>query len=311
MAGFSLLDFGSFGFPDSRLGFGGVVSARRRASSRRLSISPASSFLAVPTIKYAPAGKCIYCGDLASKDTRLGEEHIIPRSIGGTLVLPEASCRKCERETSRIETYCAKHYFYAARVHEGIRGRRARGPKTLVQTELVNPPERIKMDVKNHPGLLDMWLLPPPDVFGPSTGETALVDLVGIVLVPDFHERIQKTSFRYRHAINVSLNQFTRLLAKIGHSYACAVIGEANFKPYLLDLIFWRLPLEPLKYIGGYSIELSPFNYTQPPSKERHEIQLEISRRSGKNLVLVKLRLFSQYSSPNYCIVVGESVEND
>jgi hypothetical protein len=33
----------------------------------------------------------------------LGDEHIVAYGLGGTIVLPEASCKECEKETGRIE----------------------------------------------------------------------------------------------------------------------------------------------------------------------------------------------------------------
>src|SRR5258705_11293662 len=55
-----------------------------------------------PKIKHPlfdPVGHCIYCG--ATKYTQqadrpLGQEHIIAEGMGGTLILPEASCKECE-----------------------------------------------------------------------------------------------------------------------------------------------------------------------------------------------------------------------
>jgi hypothetical protein len=51
-----------------------------------------------PPIVYAPVGRCIYCPDDGSAG--LGDEHIIPYSLNGTQILPQASCRKCEKITA-------------------------------------------------------------------------------------------------------------------------------------------------------------------------------------------------------------------
>lgn len=56
--------------------------------------------------RYAPVGRCIYCGGTSYSEAhpgrRLGDEHIIPLQLRGTLVLPEASCKACEVITSRL-----------------------------------------------------------------------------------------------------------------------------------------------------------------------------------------------------------------
>src|SRR5262249_43485233 len=50
-------------------------------------------------------GKCIYCGAkrYSPERERLGDEHIVAFSLGGKVVLPQASCNKCEKMTSGIE----------------------------------------------------------------------------------------------------------------------------------------------------------------------------------------------------------------
>src|SRR4051794_2543668 len=52
---------------------------------------------------YPPVGRCIYCGEtkLPRGVLRFGNEHIIPLALGGNLVLPEASCRECEKIINR------------------------------------------------------------------------------------------------------------------------------------------------------------------------------------------------------------------
>ena len=86
---------------------------------------------------YDPVGRCIYCGAGAAGDIDLGDEHIIPLSLAGQLILPAASCHKCERITSGIEDYCAKHIFDEARFHLGIRGRKSKKARKDIQTTLV------------------------------------------------------------------------------------------------------------------------------------------------------------------------------
>jgi hypothetical protein len=50
-------------------------------------------------VTYDPIGRCIYCD---SETSELGDEYIIPYSLNGTHVLPEASCRTCEGVTSYL-----------------------------------------------------------------------------------------------------------------------------------------------------------------------------------------------------------------
>jgi hypothetical protein len=117
LLGLLLMDFAR----DVR-GWGSVLSARLRASSRRRIASFAfwisgrslRIFRTViiapnaPIPKYDPVHKCIYCdAEVYSTDPGgrlhpLGGEHIIAEALGGTIELLLASCQKCERATGSI-----------------------------------------------------------------------------------------------------------------------------------------------------------------------------------------------------------------
>src|SRR4051794_27690090 len=59
---------------------------------------------------YPAVGRCIYC-DAQLGDAVLTTEHIIPESLGGMLVLPEASCTDCQKFTSAFEGINAGRLF--------------------------------------------------------------------------------------------------------------------------------------------------------------------------------------------------------
>ena len=70
-----------------------------------------------PPEAYAPVGRCIYCGATEHSPGRakLGDEHIVPEGLGGMMILPEASCGRCEGMTSSIEQFCQKTTLGALR----------------------------------------------------------------------------------------------------------------------------------------------------------------------------------------------------
>jgi hypothetical protein len=59
-----------------------------------------------------PIGRCIYCG---ATEGRLGKEHVIPRGLGGTLVLPKASCDACSNITSAFELELLRKFLINVR----------------------------------------------------------------------------------------------------------------------------------------------------------------------------------------------------
>ena len=67
---------------------------------------------------YQPVWRCIYCGAAPTRKGALGKEHIIPQGLGGTLILPRASCRSCEDITKRIEKV---HTYLGPSFHQKMR----------------------------------------------------------------------------------------------------------------------------------------------------------------------------------------------
>ena len=64
-----------------------------------------------PTDRRITVGQCIYCGS-----EPIGEEHIIPQGVGGTLVLGKASCGDCEETINRFEANVLNTVLYVPRV---------------------------------------------------------------------------------------------------------------------------------------------------------------------------------------------------
>jgi hypothetical protein len=84
--------------------------------------------------RYAAQGICIYCGATASPPSRLSDEHIIARSLGGIAILPEASCECCAKITSQIEGYCANNIFNTLRVQRRLPTRRPKKRRSVLPT---------------------------------------------------------------------------------------------------------------------------------------------------------------------------------
>jgi hypothetical protein len=83
--------------------------------------------------QYLPVGECVYCGarTYAQDSNRpLADEHVVPFALGGSMILPEANCRKCERITGRFEQFALKGAFHLPRLYMGIKSRRKK-PATL------------------------------------------------------------------------------------------------------------------------------------------------------------------------------------
>jgi hypothetical protein len=83
-----------------------------------------------PTI-FPPIGQCVYC----LKRSDLGDEHIIARSLNGSMILPRASCKACGDVTSRFERTCARTIFGPLRIRHEMRTRRKKERPSAIEIE--------------------------------------------------------------------------------------------------------------------------------------------------------------------------------
>jgi hypothetical protein len=99
----------------------------------------------------------------------------------------------------------------------------------------------------------------------------------------------------------VRSHAFFPMLAKIAHSFAIATWGERSFNPLLPDMILGR-DSRWLRLVGGFA-KIPPA--TAPETIHILHVGL---RRShvGVQYVIARVRLFSNFGSPEYLVVVGE-----
>jgi hypothetical protein len=188
-------------------------------------------------------GRCIYCPDDGSGG--LGDEHIIPYSLNGTQVLPQASCRNCERVTSYLDGFAARSVFYQVRSSAAMQTR-TRLPEEfpVILTYPDGREERVMVPADIHPSTL---ILPRFELPSLLSGRE-----------PDGNFRFQYTmwiresnafdEFKRSHGANsaevevwIKPQQLSRVLSKIAHSFAVAQLGWDGFTPLLLDLIHARV----------------------------------------------------------------------
>ena len=155
-----------------------MLSARFRAASMRRLASGSLSWslfcslfievdyhtMTQPRKEYPAANVCIYCGD---RNPPLGEEHIIPFGLNGNLIIPSASCKKCEKETGYIERLCLRGMFGPYRVRHGFKSRnpkdRAR-PFPLKLFDKDDNEQTIDLPLADHPTTIALPDFDPPNI---------------------------------------------------------------------------------------------------------------------------------------------------
>lgn len=247
---------------------------------------------------YAPVGQCIYCGDDSRPDL-LQREHIIPKGLNGTVVLPKASCPRCAAITAEFERVCLQKMFVDARIHLGLASRRHRRNK--------QPPSPLKvghlgedretshwqeLSRGDHPfALCTLDFYPAGYLLGTSLAEQSMN--IVVIETLSFRERfgsLPRSAFVQWY---VDSKPFGRMLAKIAHSYAVAVLGINGFDPFLPGIVLGTDP-NIFHYVGGAIA-----------SAEMPKTLHLLSLRKENGLVLADIRFFVALGGPAYRVVVG------
>jgi hypothetical protein len=103
-------------------------------------------------------------------------------------------------------------------------------------------------------------------------------------------------------AVSIKPQQFSRVLAKIAHSFAVAERGLGSFKPLLLDLIHGRVVANAPELVGSDPV-------TPPPAVG---VMHQLSFVPHDKFVVVRIRLFAsssikgEHPTPVYLVVAGE-----
>jgi hypothetical protein len=129
------------------------------------------AFILRPRFTYLAPTACIYCGDRIGP---FGDEHIIPRNLGGALVFKDASCKCCEKTINKeIETPISNMMGTFRRRTIPVRNRdKKRRPDTYqlrVIDEAGNPSGEHIIAATDAPRILYLIHFPPPALLFPET----------------------------------------------------------------------------------------------------------------------------------------------
>lgn len=261
-------------------------------------------------VLYPEINKCIYCGATryASDSNRfLAPEHIIPFGLNGNLVLPRASCRACERITGRVEALVLRGSLLGCRNYLGLRTRSPKDrPKALPLFDAsVTPNRKVMVAIEDYPISLLLMQMEPPAIL---TGRPANIGHNGAwIKMFKCDMPLLRSKYNLKNVATSSLDAFSfnRMLAKIAYSFAigeCAFGRLGHFTPYLLKQILEEgEDADRFMYIGCQPSEPGD-------SKNLHEIEIEEPIVGHERLVSVKIRLFSNFGTPVYRVVVGERI---
>lgn len=252
---------------------------------------------------YQPANRCIYCD---TTGVELSDEHVLPYSLGGSYVLPKASCRAHATMTSQIEQRVARDIYGTLRAQEGVQTRRRSLQRALLATpievtgvDLRGRPARAKVRSTELPRLDLVLMLPPPGIL---LGRDPMQDsksAISIDVSDPVSDRILLRKLKWRsldiRSPGMRPNDVIRLLAKIAHGFACAELGSNAFQPLLLPLILGE-EVAGSHFVGGFEPQLPQLD----EALKLREVSLGATR-----FVAVDISLHFFAKTPRYQVVCG------
>jgi hypothetical protein len=214
---------------------------------------------------------CIYC----NAPPPLTREHIIPESLGGTLIIENASCSICADQTHAFEGH-ACNVLRPVRRQMGFpqkrRGAKTRELRKAERFVLMLDNNRVKVPIEEFPALLMSLLFPFPGILLNEKPEDKPLSggIYSAELMEGFGEKLNRIKTKYKaNSIGImgiepsgrgNEDDFGRMLAKIAHSYAAAELGCGNFHSFLVHVIRGVKPYFLPHFIGSGVGKSPPFS---------------------------------------------------
>lgn len=256
---------------------------------------------------YRPSpGRCIYCPSIV----HLTDEHIIPQSLGGRLVLRASSCENCRRITSTFEQAVTRETYWPLRLRLGLKGsRKHKRSRPTHWSGILQDEDRIEItaiEVSKLPLIYCVPEIEQPGIYcgAPLTTGNPKIELK----LRGSREELAKLlkeqdAGRFEIVFEFQWVPFLRMIAKICHAYAVSVVGLDGIDFYLPPLIRGETA-ELAHFVGGIG---SSNNALRPPS----DLALDITYINDIPHLVGRCTIFGEDLFPTYQAVVGKILDLD
>jgi hypothetical protein len=242
-------------------------------------------------------GRCIYCG---STD-KLTDEHILPRGLKGPWKLLKGSCQSCSQITSKFERSVLREQFLLPRSALGLPTyhTKNRPQRFSFEVEKEGRKGKITLPASECPPLFVMLNLKKPRYIDDYDYDKG-VKVIGASLHGPELSKMQEQLGIDDIGIRVDMHgtDFERMLAKIAYGMTILKYGpDALQECYVLPCILGQ------KEDVGYWVGSSGREFTAlPVEKELHRIFIRVKG----NEVGASIRLFANFRTPEYLVIVGK-----
>lgn len=217
---------------------------------------------------------------------RLTDEHIVPLSLNGTMVLPNSSCDICANVTKKFEQVVARTMYGVLRKKRNYKTR--------------NKKEREKFDTSQTPTVYATATFPRPGILtGAPLSELNPPFQFKVIIgnLEEFKELSKNGPLEIGQKFY--WGDFCRLLAKIAHSYLVAIVGLEGYEAYLPDLILGRSAY--LSHYVGCVSEATVTMFSYYLTVEVIEVPADMCQ-----YLVVNIHLLGTANMPTYEVVAGK-----
>jgi hypothetical protein len=255
-----------------------------------------------------PANICIYCGKTEPK-VKLTDEHIIPYSLGGHLVLPKASCKDCADITKALEGYVGRNVFQDVRIEHNFPTRNPKErPTELPVYTSVNDPQKaqaILIPTKDYPGTVMLLHPEPPGILLDRAPNTpfAIKPWITTIAPPERTQRLTAERGRTLHLKKLEFDKFGRLIMKVALGFAVSIYGLDCFDAKDARRIILKQEPDVHRWVGGTTKEMREV-VRQPGHIHLATVYPQEIR--GVPYLMAQISLFSYLCTPVFTAVLGK-----
>lgn len=236
---------------------------------------------------------------------RLGDEHIVPFSIGGQHIIEDASCDACANITKKFEQDVMRGIWGDARVSYGAPTRRKKERKQKTHIILDDPKgsrPSLRIPYSEYPAPMFFYRM---NTAGLLQGMPETVDISQFWQITTVVDQAKLDAFEKSYPGRLTAKfrhqpiSFARLLAKIGYGHILTTLDPSDFRPICLPYILGT-KVNVSFVVGG---EFEP-----PPPQEGlgYALGTAVFGTHERIMIVAEIRLLANNRTPRYHVVVGD-----
>lgn len=258
-----------------------------------------------PTTRLAAIGGCIYCGSTE----QLSDEHVVPRGLNGTVILPAATCEEHRKLTSAIESRVQKTGFLAdPRLVLGMRSYKPRRKPNEVKVTFIARDQttfRKSIPLEHAAVLLLLPMFVPPKYLTQEypIDTVSSIDVRAIENSLVGRNSCEAMLMHYgaigvKGTLRIDTNAFVRLLCKVAYGHHVVVRGsfDRSESPALAVLLGERADFGT--WVGSFDDRETVW------SCDWHHFDIQdVTTAGGSPCTVVRIKLFHYLFPCTYAVV--------